>query len=227
MAVGSGGGPRNRGLNSEQHRLLYSQIYAALPELTELKRVVWIGSGAEYGSAIDPLTESSLPAPISKYGMSKLHETNVFLALQFLGVPVCVIRPSVVFGKMQSPGMLIPSMVASLSRGEPFFLTAPADVRDFLHVDDLADLTLRSATCANVPLGLINGASGQSSAVLEVAYQLCDQMKVPRSQIRFNSPLNNSGEPFQSFSIEKAFHVLGWKPELTLTEGIERLLHGK
>jgi len=87
-------------------------------------------------------------------------------------------------------------------------------------------LTLRSATCANVPLGILNGASGQSSAVLEVAYQLCDQMKVPRGLIKFNSPLDNSAEPFQSFSIEKAFHVLGWKPELTLTEGIERLLHG-
>jgi nucleoside-diphosphate-sugar epimerase len=155
-----------------------------------------------------------------------LHETNVFLALESLGLQVCVIRPSVVFGKKQSPGMLVPSIIQSLSNAEPFFLNTPADVRDFLHVDDLADLILRSATSSKAPLGVLNGARGESNVVLEVAWELCDRIGVPRSLIKFKSRDDISAEPIQRFKVDKAFEVLGWKPSLTLRDGIERTLNG-
>lgn len=225
LSVGVARGVENRGLGPAARTHLISQIYAALPGLRELKSLVWMGSGSEYGAAKQPYDEDALPAPSSRYGLAKLHESNIFLSLKSQGVPVWVVRPSVVFGKGQRPGMLIPSLVSSISSGKPFVLQAPSDTRDFLHVDDLADLILRCLISRDGGLGVINAATGREHSVLEVAHLICGRLGMPHHLLEIVSKSDQSLEPRQSFSIRKAREYLGWEPKISLTEGIERLLH--
>lgn len=225
LSVGTALGAESRGLDPAARTHFFSQIHAALPELRQLRNLVWIGSGAEYGATSQPYTEDSYPAPLSRYGLAKLQESNLFLSLRSQGVAVWVVRPSVVYGKGQLPGMLIPSLVSAISSGRSFTINAPADSRDFLHVDDLAEMILRCLISPEGGRGVVNAASGSEHPVIEVAYRICDELSRPRHLIEIASTTERSSEPRHSFSIRKAKQLLAWEPKLSLPMGIERLLH--
>jgi nucleoside-diphosphate-sugar epimerase len=108
------------------------------------KHVVGVGTCFEYAMQDTPLQEDSPTAPFTLYAAAKL--AFYLVAAQRAaqaGVGLAWARLFYLYGPYEDERRLVPSAIKALSAGRAFPSTSGEQVRDYLHVDDVA-----SALCA-------------------------------------------------------------------------------
>src|SRR5262245_10069378 len=138
------------------------------------RHFVGVGTCFEYdttGSA--PLREDHTPErPAHVYSACKLALKNI--ALQFAadaGVPLVWARVFWLYGPFEDPRRLVPHVANALRRGERVQLKSHGrQVRDFLHVDDVAAGLDAAAGLGRA--GVVNVARGEGVTVRELAARI-------------------------------------------------------
>jgi dTDP-6-deoxy-L-talose 4-dehydrogenase (NAD+) len=149
---------------------------AFVRELLMLRPRHFVGAGTcfEYDtSRPGPLREDHTPEqPAHIYSACKLALKHVALRLAAdAGVPLVWGRVFYLFGPFEDPRRLVPHIVDALRAGEPVQLRSHGrQLRDFLHVDDVA-AGLDAAASLGRP-GVVNICSGQGIAVRELATRI-------------------------------------------------------
>jgi nucleoside-diphosphate-sugar epimerase len=131
-------------------------------------KVILASSANIYGNtAVSPIGESQVPAPVNHCAMSKL--AMEMMAANFSGaVPVVFARPFNYTGRGQSADFLVPKMVAHFARRLPFIELGNLDVeREFNDVRFVCDAYLKL---------LESGEAGQ-------AYNICTGRGVSLSHV--------------------------------------------
>jgi len=104
------------------------------------RQVVAAGSCAEYapaGAAV--LTEQSAVGPATAYGQAKVEaHRRISEACGSAGAVCTWARIFVPYGPGDHPQRLVPSLIDVFRGRRPAFRVSPADVRDFIHTDDVA-----------------------------------------------------------------------------------------
>ncbi len=185
---------------------------------------IGIGSQAEYGPMTGAADETHPTSPTSLYGVAKLAAA---LATEQIclraGLRWSWIRLFSAYGPRDNPSFLIPTLMRSLLAGECPPLTACTQKWDFLHVDDAAAAIVAVAT-APAAAGLFNLGSGE-------APPLADTVSLLRDLIDPALPLGFGALPFRpeqlmhlQADIGRLHRVTGWRPRLTLAEGLSATL---
>ena len=109
-----------------------------------VKRVVSVETDKVYGYQKDiPTREDAIPNPNSPYEFSKViaNEMNNFYRKEY-GLDVIAVRPVNVFGGRDPNNRLIPQIFRAIRSGNPIPIHSDAvnAVRDFIHVDDVAQM---------------------------------------------------------------------------------------
>ena len=118
------------------------------------RAIVSASSMHVYGRAPAPMTVAgSIPAPVSLYGRSKLQLERETTALcQERGVGCVGLRFANVYGPGESHKGRMASQVLQIARqmraGNPEIYAPGTQVRDFIHVDDAVDATVKAAAVA-------------------------------------------------------------------------------
>jgi nucleoside-diphosphate-sugar epimerase len=199
--------------------------FALMEELSALEpvpRLVLAGSSEEYGNARrTPIDEECPDAPVSPYSLSKSMATrSALMAHALWGFPVVVLRPFIIYGPGQSGPMFVPSLLRALAGGVEFAMTAGDQVRDFVHVEDVARAFALAAFAPRAEGQIINVASGLGlplRRVAELAMELPGRtgwVKLGALPYRLNEAWNLVGSP------ERSRGVLGWKAEIPFEEGL-------
>jgi len=186
------------------------------------------GSWSEYGPAgEDTLINEDHPVtPTSEYGIAKAAATHLGSTLApELGVPMVTLRLFHVFGIGESKYRLIPSLMKGLSADLPVDLTPGSQVRDFIYVDDVANAFRAAWDTANLqPYQVFNVCSGSPITVRAVAEKVADAMEKPRGLLNFDAlPKRDNEEPWVVGDNAKFAGAAGWRPGVTLDEGIRRM----
>jgi UDP-glucose 4-epimerase len=184
-------------------------------------RVVYLSSAEVYGRGAVPFREDAAPAPPSAYARAKL-EGEARLGGEVASL--VVLRPGVVYGPGQGPGMLLPSALAELAAGRPFSVTGDgAQTRDFLYVDDLAALIAR-ALAPDAPAGLYNAGTGREVAVRDALAMLCARLGVDARLVRVGERPEREGD-IRRYALDasRAAARLGWRAKVTLEDGLTAL----
>src|SRR6266849_4128301 len=113
-----------------------------------LERLVYASSSSVYGDLVSlPMRETSLPQPVSPYGVSKLAaEQLCYLYHTNFRVPAVSLRYFTVYGPRQRPDMGFHKFLRATLRGEPISVYGDGEqTRDFTYVHDAVSATIAAA----------------------------------------------------------------------------------
>jgi len=195
---------------------------------TGVKRVVHTSTSETYGTAryvpmdeAHPLQGQS-PYSASKIGADKIAESY---HLSF-GLPVATVRPFNCYGPRQSARAIIPTILTQMLSGRlQLKLGSLTPIRDFTFVDDTVDGFLRAARVPKAVGQVTNIGSGKGVSIAEVvrrAARVCGVRAVPTHDRRRVRPAASEVQRLVCDN-RKARRLLGWKPQVTLDQGLARV----
>lgn len=195
-------------------------------------RVVFTSTGgAIYGDFNKPPNvETFSKDPDSPYAISKL-ASEYYLAYygRQHGLEHVSVRFGNVYGPRQDPhgeAGVVAIFCSRLLEGKPLTVYGDGEqTRDYVYVGDVAGAVFRGATFDPPPAGTVdtrsyNVGTGVGTSVIELA-RLLQQAARTNAEIVF-AP-RRAGELQESvLNVDKARDVLGWKPEVSLADGLAR-----
>jgi UDP-glucose 4-epimerase len=180
--------------------------------------------GALIGDAIPPVSEQSLPKPISPYGASKLAgEGYAHAFAKTYGLRTVAVRFGNVYGPWSARKRgALNIFFESIHSGLPMVIYGDGSAsRDYVHVDDISN-ALQLALEKDVPGGtVLHAASGVETTVSDLAERCRQAAGVPGHPIEYRP--QRAGEVGRNFaSYELAERLLGYAPSVTIEVGIPR-----
>ena len=171
-----------------------------------------------------PIDETHPVRPNNPYAMSKYLAEQVcgFYASQF-GVRVTIVRPFNIYGPRQADHFLIPTVVRQLKQGGPIRVLDLAPRRDYLYVDDLVNLLVRTLSPAEAGATVVNAGSGSSISVGELVDTLQSVAGTSLEVLSENKPRHEELSDVRA-DVSKARDCFGWVPRTSLEDGLQRLL---
>jgi nucleoside-diphosphate-sugar epimerase len=148
------------------------------------RRMITIGTCAEYRWTDAALSEQSVCEPATPYGRAKLalYERVGALAARY-GVAHAHARIFFSYGPGEQPGRLVPSVARALRAGESVEIANGAAVRDFIDVRELGRGI--AALAASDATGPVNVASGEGVTLRAVAETLARLTGTDPALLRF------------------------------------------
>ncbi|KUO20255.1 NAD-dependent epimerase/dehydratase family protein [Streptomyces dysideae] len=187
-----------------------------------VERLVLASSSSVYGDCTGPLREDGVTAPQSPYGVTKLAAERLALAYALAPdspISVVALRYFTVYGPRQRPDMAIGRMLRGVLTGTPLHLYGDGHQRrDFTFVADAVAATVAAAT-AEATAEAVNVGGGDSVSVLDVLRRVGE---ITGAEVPVLDGAYQPGDvQVTEADLTKARTVLGYRPSVTLTEGIE------
>lgn len=178
--------------------------------------LVVAGSSAEYATSERDLSEDMSVAPWSVYGAAKA-SLHLLLGSSLAPAELVVSWARIfnVTGPGEDRNRLLPHVARSVMAGHEVPLSAGTQIRDFSHVDDVAEglVTLLDAASP----GTYNISSGRGVPLSEALTQLAGQLGEP-ALLQFGLLERGENDPDRVVGSNTALSKLGWSPRHDLTQ---------
>ena len=185
-------------------------------------RVVAAGSCAEYAPSTTPHAEDATPiAPDTTYGRAKA-ATCVALRAAAAGERGWAwMRLFFPYGPGEHPARFIPSAINAVLRGETLECTSGTQVRDFIHVRDVASATVLA--CENHVSGTraFNVGFGTPRTVGDMAEALSKALRGPAPIVTGQYRMGDVRHITADSS--RLRNELGWEPKIDFLDGMAEL----
>jgi UDP-glucose 4-epimerase len=183
-------------------------------------RVVYPSSASVYGTVEGlPIREDCQAAPISQYGVHKLMaEQMVASYSRQFGISTAIVRLFSVYG-CGLRKQLLWDACRKFASDECVFMGTGDEVRDWLYVDDAAELLLAAAEHASVECPTVNGGSGVGVTVRQVLLHLSTCLSEASPAPVF-SGAKRTGDPSRYIADIEASRSWGWQPKTSWEQGV-------
>jgi nucleoside-diphosphate-sugar epimerase len=194
-----------------------------------VRRLVYAGSSSAYGNAPTLPKREDMPAnPLSPYALQKLvAEQYCQMFTVLYGFETVTIRYFNVFGPRQDPGSPYSGVISLFSTAlldgrRPIIYGDGEQTRDFTYVANVVDGVLRACEAPKAAGEVINVATGgriSLNQLLDVMNRIVGTALQPIYQEARAGDVKDS-----QADITKAKTLLGYRPIVTLEEGLKRTL---
>ncbi|MFH1575376.1 MAG: NAD-dependent epimerase/dehydratase family protein [Candidatus Nealsonbacteria bacterium] len=189
-----------------------------------VKKFIYAASSSALGSNDKiPMKEDGECHPLNPYSLQKyVGELYCKIFYDIYDLPTVALRYFNVYGPRQPrEGSYVPVVgifLTQKNRGEKLTVTGDGEqTRDFTHVSDVVKANILAMESEKVGHGeVINIGGSKNHSVNEIAQIVGGE--VIHVQARYGEMKNTLAD------ISKAKELLGWSPEITLEEGIKKLL---
>jgi NAD dependent epimerase/dehydratase len=196
---------------------------------TAVQRVVITSTSEVYGTACyTPIDEAHPLQAQSPYSASKIACDKLAQSFHLsFTLPVVTVRPFNTYGPRQSARAVIPTIVSQVLAGaKVLHLGALDPVRDLTYVSDTVNGFLRAGLADQAIGQVINLGNGQGISVRELADII---MGIAGRSLPIVTDPDRIRPPASEVQIliaktELARKILGWKPEVSLPEGLRRVV---
>lgn len=208
-------------------------LLEAIRKNDDIERFVFASSAAVYGERnaedgeVPTFKENMEPDPISTYGNSKLWgERECLLYHDLYGIPSTSLRYFSVYGVPQVPkkgshSWVVAIFAMRILKEKPLKVFGDGtQVRDFTHIDDIAEATILAAE-ENSTIGeFFNVGTGKPTSINQLARLMLD---VSDSNVSIEHEEKPEGDPMGGYAdTTKMEKLIDWRPVVNLKEGIER-----
>ncbi len=176
------------------------------------------GTCVEYGASLVPISEEALAVPQTVYAAAKL--SACILGEQIAkkyGKVFSWGRIFFVYGPREDRRRMVPGLICSLTEGKVFQASAGDQIRDYLHVADVAAafLVIVEAKAS----GVVNICSSVGIPVRDIMLEI--KRQIPTGQIEFGAiALRPTWDPACVVGDNRCLRALGWEPGYRLSEGL-------
>jgi NAD dependent epimerase/dehydratase len=193
-----------------------------------VSRLVCFSTSEVYGTAqyapIDELHPLNAQSP---YAASKVAADQLALSyLRSFGTPVTLCRPFNTYGPRQPARAVLPTIVAQALGSDVIRLGSLTPTRDLLFVEDTAAGAMRMAEhqeAAGETFNLATGAEITIGALADMVLRLVNVRKpIIADETRIRPGASEVMRLIGDFN--KASRLIGWKPALTLEQGVMRTI---
>ena len=189
-------------------------------------KLVMVGTCMVYDLAdtSEPINENHPVKPTSPYAGSKLAAEEMAISYYYgYDLPVVITRPFNTYGPFQKSNMeggVVSIFIKRHLDGETLNIYGGgAQTRDLLYVADCADFIVKASFDENAVGRVINAGSGKDISINDLALLICrDKNRI--MHVPHHHPQSEIQKLVCDYS--RANKLLGWKPKVTLEEGIER-----
>ena len=190
-----------------------------------VKRVVFASSSSVYGNpTYVPVDEDHPKRPISIYGASKLAAEELCSTFyRLFNLDVVALRYHTVYGPRQRPDMAFHKWIKAALTGKPIVIYGDgSQERDFTYIDDAVEATIASAVAEGVEGMVFNVARGSPIKVMDAVKAIVEEVGVD-VEVVHEEP--KPGDVKATYGdISRASKILGYRPKVSLREGIREMV---
>ena len=186
------------------------------------KKLVLASTSSLYAGQKMPFTEDlAVNEPLSPYAASKkAGELMAYSYHKLYQMDISVVRYFTVFGPAGRPDMSIFRFIKWIYEGVPIQIFGDgSQSRDFTYVDDIARGTI--AAIQDVGYEIINLGGGRNPVSLNTVISKLEELLGKKAKID-HKPFHVADLMETWADISKAKKLLGWEPQVSLEEGLEK-----
>ena len=191
-------------------------------------RLIVTSTSEVYGTAQwVPITEQHPLSPQSPYAASKVAADAMATSFHrsYL-LPVTILRPFNTFGPRQSMRAIIPTIIVQALKTGVVKLGNLRPTRDFTFVSDMVNGFLKIAACSKAAGQTLQLGTGREISMGDLAEKIASAMgkkiRIMREDRRKRNPLSEVDRLLSSS--EKVQSLTGWKPEVSLEQGLRKTI---
>lgn len=204
-----------------------------------VKKIVFSSSAGVYGAPEDdptvedsPLRWQALPPAMALYCASKvMGEGLMRLYQQRHGIAFCALRYTAVYGERQHRRALmgggIAEACARIRGGQPAIIEGDGQqAHDYIYAGDAAraNLMAMESQVTGEGINICSGVDTSQNRIVEIVTQACGSTLKPEYRRPAASGAKLPSVTRQAYSRDKARRLLGWEPQVSIEEGIGRVL---
>lgn len=204
-----------------RNNILATQRLLEAVKDSDLHRFIYASSGSIYGDVkVLPITEDTLPNPVSPYGVTKLSGEHLCQLYHInSGVPTVRLRYFTVYGPRQRPDMAFHKFIRAMLRGERISVYGDGEqTRDFTYVRDVVDATVRAV---DAPAGQVFNVAGGSRVTVNQVISTLEEL-VGRPALVDRQKRQAGDQRHTWADISAARKALGYVSRVGLREGLAR-----
>jgi len=187
-------------------------------------RLIFTSSAAEYGDG-EHLREDSAIQPKTILGASKAAATTLVQTyVRLHKVDAVILRLFTPYGPWEFGRRLISQTILSALQGQDVQISEGKQKRDFIYIEDVVNALVLAATKPIQSGSVFNIGSGESISVREVVELTLQLMGHPVKVLAGVLPTRPDEIMQMSADVTLAGEQLGWKPQVSLEEGLHRTI---
>jgi len=205
----------------------------AMAELPRARRrkLIYASTAEVYGiQSTPPVAEDAPLQPSSPYASTKaMTDAYVRMMTPVYGLNTTVLRCVNSYGRKIETGFMVEYLVTAMLRGERVFVGAPDSLRDYMYVDDHVAAYEAAARRPDVAGEAFNAATGQVVSNRDLARRIAAIIGYPVRKIvcgeyppDYPTRPAASDQPFIDLDASKIRAALGWRPRVSLDDGLRR-----
>jgi len=198
---------------------------ACLHEVPYFEHFLFASTSETYGNVPVPIKEDSVQKPNSPYSVSRVACEKYLLYMRdAYDFPVTILRPFNTYGRKDNTHFIVERTITQMLKNEVTRLGDPRPIRDFLYIDDHVNAYLTCVRNEEAIGKIFNFCTGRGVSIEQLVGLIAEIIGF-RGEIEWNTiparPLDIM-ELIGDYS--KAKNTLGWEPEYTLEEGLEKTI---
>lgn len=215
------------GLYRDASNQVYNHVKRTIQHLHEGCWEVYSDEGAELEPVVTP--ETKPPDLSSVYALSKYDQERISMIVgQAYNIPTVALRFFNTYGTRQAlsnpyTGVLAIFASRLLNGNSPIIFEDGRQLRDFVHVRDVAQACRLAADVTEAAYQVFNVASGNQYTICELAERMAETLGRPDLQPEFIGKYRVGDVRHCVADISLAQQILGYQPQVSLEEGMTEL----
>jgi UDP-glucose 4-epimerase len=209
--------------------LLNASLLQSLKDYDALDRYVYVSSSMVYGDFEEQSPAEDTPKrPKDPYGAIKLG--GEYLVQSFhrqFTLPYVIIRPSAVYGPLDSNMRVTGIFMLNAQMGRPLRVHDETEQLDFTYVEDLAEGIVQALTQPEALNQTFNMTRGEGRTIADLAREV--QRHFPWIEVQYGAAAEHMQGLIRptrgALDISKARQLLRYDPKHSLADGIAKYAH--